>query len=694
MIIKKIVFYFLCLITLLCFLSDNAAQQTEVGGADLFRSLVSDITGGYEEDDPNLEHLLEVLEELTENPVYINEADFDELARIIWLSEFQIKSLLEHINKYGAILSHFEIATLWGFTPELTQTLLPFISLEKKPEEQRISPERALKFGRNRLIAGTQRIIEDQEGYIRHDSIANRYAGSPVRANLRYSFNYANKLYFGVSANKDAGEPFFRKNNPYGFDFYSAHFQINTNRRIKTLTLGDFRADFGQGLVMWSGMNFGKSAMTFNAMRFNSGLRRYTSLGKTRFLRGAGVTLRFNPAEVSLFYSRKAIDATVTDRDENGRAITVSSFPTDGYHRTPTEIARKGAAIEQIAGTNIAIRNNNWHVGATAVYYNYDVEVIPNSYVYNQYAFKGSYNSNYSVDFRFRLGDAILYGEHAIAQNGAQAMLYGTQMLLSEHITANILYRRYAKDFHAHYGAALGENSRNNNEEGFYMGLNWNTGGLWRFSGYYDIFRFPWLRHRAYAPTSGQDAMIRADYAPTRNTNMYIQARYREREENANAENIVRAVTNVKTNSIKIVFSHQIIEGFGTGNHVEFKNYSKENAKSKGYFISQDIYVTFITFNSYPLRITLRYAFFDTDDYNSRIYSFENDMLYAFAIPAFHLQGSRLYVLTRYTLGKGIDLRFKYATTKYTNRNEIGSGLNRIQGNRQSEIKAQLVCRF
>ena len=663
--------------------------QEPVADSEMLRSLLTDIAAQLDEDQ-DLEQLLETLEDLSENPVYINDASFEDVARIIWLTEFQIRSLLDHVKKTGSIMSHYEIASLFGFNAELAQTVAPFISLEKKPEASTLNPVRAIRYGRNRLITGVQRVLEDQEGYVRPDSVANRYAGSPVKANLRYSFTYANQLYFGVTASKNAGEPFFRENNPYGFDFYSAHFQLNTNGRLKTLTAGDFRANFGQGLVLWSGFNFGKSTMILNAMRYNSGLQKYSSMDKNRFMRGAGVTLRFQPVDVSLFYSRKAIDATVTARDENGNATEVSSFPTDGYHRTPNEIAKKRAAMEQIAGSNVSVKRTNWHIGATAVYYGYDVTVIPNSYIYNHFAFTGKSNSNYSLDFRFRLGDAIFYGEQAIAQNGATAMLYGVQMLIDERLYANVLYRRYAKDYHARYGNALGENSRNNNEEGFYMGWNWNPGGLWRFSSYCDIFRFPWLRNRADAPTFGRDAMLQTDYVPSRNTKIYIQARYREREENA-AETVVSDVTSVKTTSLKMVFSHQIVDGCRIGNHIEVKNYRKENVTGKGYFLSQDVQATI---SSFPLQITLRYAFFDTDDYNSRVYSYENDMLYAFSIPAFHYQGSRLYVLLKYALGKHFDLRFKYATTHYTNRTEIGSALNLIRGDRHSEVKVQVVCKF
>ncbi len=677
------------MIYLLC--SIEIMAQKDMEDDHLLRSLLTDIAAQSEEEQ-DLEQMLEMMEDLTENPVYINQANFEDLARITWLTEFQINSLLEHIKKQGPILSYYEIAYLYGFTPELAQILVPFISLEKKPESN-IKPGRALRYGKNRIITGTQTVLQKQEGYLRPDSVTNRYLGSPVKAYVRYSFNYGNQLYFGITAEKDAGETMFRGNNPYGFDFYSAHFQLNTNGWLKTLTLGDYRADFGQGLILWSGFSYGKSAMLLNAMRYNAGLRKYSSTDENRFMRGIGATFRMHLLDVSMFYSRKAIDATIMTKNDDGKVIAISSFPTNGYHRTPNEITQKDAVMEQIVGTNIAMTRANYHIGATAVYYEYDAILTPHTYLYNHFAFSGNSNSNYSIDFRFRLGDAIFYGEQALSQNGASGSLYGIQMLINEHFGANLLYRRYAKNFHALYGNSLGENSHNNNEEGFYVGWNWNPGGQWRFSSYWDIFRFPWLRYRSYAPSYGQETMLQADYIPSRNTKIYLQARYKEKDENA-SEVVTSTITAVRTTSAKMVFSHQIADGFDIGNHLEIKNYRKENVSSNGYFIAQDASITLHTFKRYPLRITLRYALFDTEDYNSRIYSFENDMLYAFSIPAFYDQGTRLYLLLKYSLGKHIDLRFKYATTHYTNKDVIGSGLNTIQGDRYSEVKAQVVCKF
>jgi hypothetical protein len=354
-------------------------------------------------------------------------------------------------------------------------------------------------------------------------------------------------------------------------------------------------------------------------------------------------------------------------------------------------MAKKDAVMEQIAGANISVTQTDWHVGGTALYYEYDAMLTLDPVAYNRFAFTGRSNINYSLDFRFRLADAVFYGEQAFGRNGVSATLCGVQMLIGEHFGTNVLYRRYAKDYHALYGMAWGENPRNNNEEGFYLGWNWTPGGRWAFSSYCDIFRFPWLRYRADAPTFGRDAMLQVDYTPSRNAKIYLQTRYREREENATEPPPVSDVTNVQTVSAKMVFVHQIIEGCGIGNHLEVKRRQKEGDSGNGYFIAQDAY---FSFNTFPLRVTLRYAIFDTDDYDSRIYSFENDLQYSFSIPGFYGRGTRMFLLLKYSPGKHFDIRFKYATTYYTDRDVTGSGGNEIPGNRRSEVKLQMICKF
>jgi len=93
---------------------------------------------------------------------------------------------------------------------------------------------------------------------------------------------------------------------------------------------------------------------------------------------------------------------------------------------------------------------------------------------------------------------------------------------------------------------------------------------------------------------------------------------------------------------------------------------------------------------SSPLDLALRYALFDTDGYDTRIYSFENNALYVFAVPAYYYQGSRAYILLRYSFLKHCDLWVRYGVFFYNNRFVISSGAEQINGSRKSDLVIQL----
>ena len=64
----------------------------------------------------------------------------------------------------------------------------------------------------------------------------------------------------GLTAEKDAGEPFFCKYNKKGYDFYSAYFFLQDVKKLKSLAIGNYRVSFGYGLVInTGGFSFGKS---------------------------------------------------------------------------------------------------------------------------------------------------------------------------------------------------------------------------------------------------------------------------------------------------------------------------------------------------------------------------------------------------------------------------------------------------
>jgi hypothetical protein len=88
----------------------------------------------------------------------------------------------------------------------------------------------------------------------------------------------------------------------------------------------------------------------------------------------------------------------------------------------------------------------------------------------------------------------------------------------------------------------------------------------------------------------------------------------------------------------------------------------------------------------------LRYALFQTDSYNSRIYAYENDVLYYFYIPSYYRTGSRFYLTARYKYKRKFDFWVRYGVWNYRNEDGLLSGLEEIKGNIRSDVK--LVVRY
>jgi hypothetical protein len=90
---------------------------------------------------------------------------------------------------------------------------------------------------------------------------------------------------------------------------------------------------------------------------------------------------------------------------------------------------------------------------------------------------------------------------------------------------------------------------------------------------------------------------------------------------------------------------------------------------------------------SKPYSFTARYALFDVETYNARVYAYENDVLYYFYIPAYYKVGSRFYLTARYKYRKKFDFWIRYGVWNYRNEETILSGLEEIQGNIRSDVK-------
>lgn len=673
------------------------AQRLSCDRDDYFENLTEEIAAGT---DIQVDYtvLFEDLYNYYEDPLNLNMAGYDQLKKLHFLNDFQIQCLLDYIKENGELLTIHELHYIYGFSQKEINFLVPFVTVNPVSSREPVMLTNALKKGRHEIFLRTQRILEKQKGFktvsdsiLEQNPDINRYLGSPQKLYTRYKFHSGDRIYAGFTAEKDAGEELFNGNNKYGFDFLSAHLQLNDISIFKTIHAGDYHLQFGQGLTLWSGLTFGKSSYVLNIKKRAEGIKRYTSSEENMFFRGAAGTVSIGDFNITPFYSHKKRDANIIDTISPG-FYEFSSFQNTGYHRTPSENYDEKAITETAYGANISYKKENFQLGTTFINSRFGGELHEKERVYNRFDFNGSEITNIGIDYQANIQKINIFGETTYGNKG-WGMIHGTMIYVNNLVAFSAFYRMYQKNFYAHNGNALSENSNNANENGFYAGTEIRPLKYWKISAYADIYKFPWLKYNANAPSVGSDYLVQADYTPDKNFEMNFRLKYENEYENDIPEDT--SITKLdRMNNLKIRFniSYMVSNNITLRNRLELSRTEKQDElPDKGYLLYQDI---IYKFHRFPADLYFRYAMFDTHSYNSRIYVYENDLLYSYSIPSFFYKGTRTYLMIKYTALEGIDIWLKYALTSYSNRESIGSGLSEIDGNIKSEIRFQLRVKF
>ncbi|HWH63943.1 MAG TPA: helix-hairpin-helix domain-containing protein, partial [Ginsengibacter sp.] len=188
------------------------------------------------EDDSYLQELVQ----FTKDPINLNYTSVGQLQQLKLLSPVQINNLILYRKLLGNFISIYELQAIPGWSINLIKRIRPYITVSSKVNAFNSVGSR-LRSGRNTLLLRDIQTLEKSKGYFLDSSTAtNFYPGSPQHILIRYKYIFKNLLQYGVTAEKDAGEQFFKGAQKYGFDFYSAHFFVRKLGVIKSLALGDF----------------------------------------------------------------------------------------------------------------------------------------------------------------------------------------------------------------------------------------------------------------------------------------------------------------------------------------------------------------------------------------------------------------------------------------------------------------------
>lgn len=434
----------------------------------------------------------EELQELAEHPLNLNTATREQLEQLPFLSDQLIENILYYLYKYGAMLSINELWGVEGMDWRTRRYLQDFVYVGEVPADRKPDWRKIWTRNKQELLTRVGRSLNQKAGYAGYsaetlDKYPNRkYLGDAFYHNIRYRFSFANRLFFSFSAEKDAGEPFFRGANRKGYDSYAASFLLQDIGQLKTLVLGNYRANFGYGLVLNTGASMGLGTSVASFGRMGSGLTRFTSTAETGYLRGIGGTWQWNKRwNVSAFYSFRNLDALVDNSE-------IRSFKTDGMHRLQKDLEKKNTVSNHLVGSHLLYNGKYLEAGLTAVYNYYDKLLNPVEKLYNRFEPRGRQFLNVGLHYKWFLSHRWMWaGETAIDRQGAIATLNTIRYSPTVHTTWILINRYYDKRYHSLLSNAWGENSKTSNEAGICIGLETKILQSVNLSAYGDFFIFP-----------------------------------------------------------------------------------------------------------------------------------------------------------------------------------------------------------
>ncbi|MCD8282370.1 MAG: helix-hairpin-helix domain-containing protein [Prevotella sp.] len=657
-----------------------------------YEQLVDDMQDETDED--AAQELSEMLSAVAAEPLNINAVTRADLEDLLFLSNNQVEAVLDYVHRYGPLLSKGELMMI-PYLDDMRRNLLSCLTYigSMPPREETfldtLRYEDAAK--KNKALYRTTENRGELTAYGKLPLYTRKgdrsgYRGYKYKHWLRFRYNITNRIKVGFVASQDAGEPFFANKNKAGYDYYSAYIQLRHMGIISNFVAGRYRIKTGLGLVMNNNLSFGKTFGLSSVQTTTNVIRPHSSRSEANYLQGAAATLALSRhADITLFASYRKIDATLAD------SASIRTILTSGYHRTDSELERRHNASQTTAGIYLRTNIRRFNVGLTGVYNRYNLPLNPyktgssNAQLYRYYYPSGQNFWNISVNYGYRWGNILrIEGETATGDCGRVATVNTLSWRTNSRLTLYALYRYYPVRFYTTTGKSFSEGGRNQDESGLYAGATWIPNTRFSLSAYTDFAYFAWPKYQALGSSHSFDNLVQATYKLSPNSSLSLRYRLKLRQKNGDTEGVL---TYKDEQRLRLAYM-LTLDRLSLRSQID-ASYCKYKAASAGVMISQTARYT-----AKYITLSLGAGYFNTKDYNSRVYIYEQSLPYTFASMAFYGKGIRAYCTAEALLCKTLSLTVKGELTHYFDRDTISSGYQTIYSSTQSDIEAMLRWKF
>ena len=578
-------------------------------------------------------------EEILGSRISLNAATEEELQMTGFLSLYQVRSLLDYRERYGDFFTWAEIHLIPGFSEKDAQWLALFFTLEPKRRPLPVNLRSVIRNGRRSLMLQTRTffprgepysLITEQE-YLHNPN--SRYLGLPWYRYARYNYDYYGKLQWGFTLESDPGERSLA-------DFVSWHVNLKNMGSLKSLVLGDFRARFGQGLLIWNGTHFGASLSPSSLFNKEMGLTGYTSRDENRAFRGAGATFSIKDLDISVFASYRRLDARIIPEG-------FTSLVETGYHRTPLETGKKNTLKAWTTGVNMSYQGSGWKVGTTVLGYGYNKPDASRITYYNQFKDRTLPFGGLALDYSGRYGSWLFFSEVATDAGLSPAFLGGVIRYGKEGARAALVIRCFTPSFTAAYGTDTGKNSSSSNEYSVQFSACRNVFKKWNLTGNAWFYYFPVSRYLCHDKSYGWDFRVQLQ----RDDHLFSVRQQRSI--------LDKGITDKQYLRLQTTFF--LNETLSLGLRTDLVNCILRETKND-WGVAAYIQLAYRD-KKEKLTGSFRLSVFNTHSWDSRIYVYESDVLYGFSVPALYGKGIRSYLNIKYTPLPYMDLWLRVSCT-------------------------------
>lgn len=517
----------LLLVSLLPVVFHAWAQEGAYGWSDFLESITTD------EENVDSEEWLQYVEELQalhEHPININTATRDDLRRLPMLDDSQIEQIHAYIYLHGQMETLGELRLLPLIDEDTRRALTLFVYARQEKESK--------SFPLLSNLHGTFSSRLDVPLYYRQGYLDDTYVGNPLYHRIRYQMGNSHRIHAGLRVEKDPGERFY--------DSYGGYVQFKNLGILSNVVAGDYRAGFGEGLVLGSGTIFSKSNLLGSNDR---GICPMTSMSETDYLRGLALTIRLGKEfQLTPLLSYRKLDATLNDDGQ------VQTFLRTGYHRTLRERATRRDVSSMLVGAHfewkttsnsskradsfldsipVAEKSSEFHalgskaegkIGLTVLYTHFSRSLNPGEMLYRKYFPRGSQFAVAGVNYGYQLYRWTFSGETAYSwEQGGVATLNRIKWTASRRWAMSVLQRYYGKRYYSFGASALSESTGGfnsggaagnagagsvQNESGVLLSLQGKFAQGWDLASYLDFFHHPWPRYGMTHSSTGQEGMV------------------------------------------------------------------------------------------------------------------------------------------------------------------------------------------